>query len=80
MGGGYDPAKLVEVLKDLNRKIGDHHYEVGTSFFMRPDIAEQLPDVWSMEIEPYLEEYFFDQRATVDSFRWDEVKKKLGAE
>jgi 5-methylcytosine-specific restriction protein B len=80
MGGGYDPAKLVEVLKDLNRKIGDHHYEVGTSFFMRKDIAEQLPDVWSMEIEPYLEEYFFDQRATVDSFRWDEVKKKLGAE
>jgi len=79
-GGGYDPAKLVEVLRDLNRKIGDHHYEVGTSFFMRPDIAEQLPDVWSMEIEPYLEEYFFDQRATVDSFRWDEVRKKLGAE
>jgi 5-methylcytosine-specific restriction protein B len=78
--GGYDPAKLVEVLKDLNRKIGDHHYEVGTSFFMRPDIAEQLPDVWSMEIEPYLEEYFFDQRATVDSFRWGEVKKKLGME
>ena len=77
---GYDPAKLVDVLKDLNRKIGDHHYEVGTSFFMRPDIAEQLPDVWSMEIEPYLEEYFFDQQATVDSFRWDEVKKKLGAE
>jgi 5-methylcytosine-specific restriction protein B len=79
-GSGYDPAKLVEVLKGLNRKIGDHHYEVGTSFFMRPDISEQLPDVWSMEIEPYLEEYFFDQRATVDSFRWDEVKKKLGAE
>jgi 5-methylcytosine-specific restriction protein B len=79
-GGGYDPAKLVEVLKDLNRKIGDHHYEVGTSFFMRPDIADQLPDVWSMEIEPYLEEYFFDQRATVDSFRWGEVKKKLGME
>jgi len=79
-GSGYNPAKLVELLKDLNRKIGDHHYEVGTSFFMRPDIADQLPDVWSMEIEPYLEEYFFDQRATVDSFRWDEVKKKLGAE
>ena len=79
-GSGYNPAKLIELLKDLNRKIGDHHYEVGTSFFMRPDIADQLPDVWSMEIEPYLEEYFFDQRATVDSFRWDEVKKKLGAE
>ena len=79
-GDGYDPAKLIEVLKDLNRKIGDHHYEVGTSFFMRPDIAEELPDVWSMEIEPYLEEYFFDQQATVDTFRWDAVKKQLAKE
>jgi 5-methylcytosine-specific restriction protein B len=79
-GSGYDPAKLIEVLRELNRKISDHHYEVGTSFFMRPDIAEQLPDVWSMEIEPYLEEYFFDQQGTVDSYRWAEVKKKLGAE
>ena len=25
------------------------------------------PDIWRMEIEPYLEEYFFDQPATVDS-------------
>jgi len=79
-GEGFDPVKLVEVLKELNRKIGDHHYEVGTSFFLREDIADQLPDVWGMEIEPYLEEYFFDQQATVDAYRWDEVKKKLGLE
>jgi len=76
----FDPAKLIEVLKELNRKIGDHHYEVGASFFMRADIEDQLPDVWRMEIEPYLEEYFFDQQATVDAYRWDEVNKKLGLE
>jgi 5-methylcytosine-specific restriction protein B len=76
-GNDFDPAKLVGVLKELNRKIGDHHYEVGTSFFLRPDIEQQLPDVWAMEIEPYLEEYFFDQQATVEAYRWDEIKKKL---
>jgi 5-methylcytosine-specific restriction protein B len=76
----FDPTKLIGVLKELNRKIGDHHYEVGTSFFMRGDIEDQLPDVWRMEIEPYLEEYFFDQQATVDAYRWDEVSKKLGLE
>ncbi|MGO8684205.1 MAG: McrB family protein [Thermoleophilia bacterium] len=79
-GQSYDPARLIDLLKELNHKIGDHHYEVGTSFFMRPDIGVQLADVWRMEIEPYLEEYFFDHQGTVDSYRWDEVKKKLGME
>ena len=79
-GGAFDPARLITVLRELNAKIGDRHYEVGTSFFMRADIEEQLPDVWRMEIEPYLEEYFFDQAGTVASYRWDEVKKRLGVE
>jgi 5-methylcytosine-specific restriction protein B len=79
-GGGFDPARLIAVLRELNAKIGDRHYEVGTSFFMRGDIQAQLPDVWRMEIEPYLEEYFFDQAGTVASYRWDEVKKRLGAD
>jgi 5-methylcytosine-specific restriction protein B len=30
-----------------------------------------------MEIEPYLEEYFFNQLKKVDEFRWDEIKNKL---
>jgi hypothetical protein len=30
-----------------------------------------------MEIEPYLEEYFFDQKATMEKFRWAEVKPRL---
>ncbi len=30
-----------------------------------------------MEIEPYLEEYFFDQRETVHQFRWDQVKGEV---
>ena len=77
-GDGYDPAKLIEVLKELNRKIGDHHYEVGIVVLPATQTSpSELPDVWRMEIEPYLEEYFFDQQATVDAFRWDEVKKKL---
>lgn len=77
-GTGFDPEPLIKILGELNRKINDRHYEVGTSFFLRTDLAEQLADVWRMEIEPYLEEYFFDQQGVVDSFRWDEVKKRLG--
>lgn len=30
-----------------------------------------------MEIEPYVEEYFFDSRAKADAFRWDKVKQRV---
>ena len=64
---------MISVLERLNRQIGDRHYEVGISFFLREDIDDQIEDVWCMEIEPYLEEYFFDQSEKVASFRWDKI-------
>jgi 5-methylcytosine-specific restriction protein B len=30
-----------------------------------------------MEVEPYLEEYFFDQQDKVDAFRWASVRARL---
>lgn len=74
---GFDVEGLVETLTLLNREIGDRHYEVGSSFFMREDLKEQVEDIWRMEIEPYIEEYFFDQPAKVDAFRWDVVGQKI---
>ena len=32
----------------------------------------------SEEIEPYLEEYFFDRPEKVDNFRWERVRTRLG--
>ena len=74
---GFNTDKLITLLQSLNTEIDDPHYEVGISFFMRTDISEHLEDVWIMEIEPYLVEYFFDQRDKVARFRWEEVSKKL---
>jgi 5-methylcytosine-specific restriction protein B len=48
---------------------------VGITFFLREDLAETLPDIWQMEIEPYLEEYFFDQPGSVEQFRWANVNE-----
>lgn len=70
---GFDVEQLVAVLQRLNRRIGDPNYEVGISFFLRPDLEEQLPDVWRMEIEPYLEELFFDRPEEAEAWRWEEV-------
>lgn len=68
---------LIALLRQLNRQIGDPHYAVGITFFLRPDLREQIADVWWMEIEPYLEEYFFDQPEQVDAFRWEQVAPRF---
>lgn len=74
---GFNADGLVEQLTKINRYIADPHYEIGISFFLRKDLAEQIEDIWRMEIEPCLEEYFTDQRDRVDEFRWDKMQAKV---
>ncbi len=74
---GFNSTPLIELLQRVNRQIGDRHYEVGISFFLRSDIRDQLEDIWRMEIEPYLEEVFFDQEGKLDDLRWDRVSGGL---
>jgi len=74
---GFAVEGLIGVLRRLNTQINDSHFEVGISFFLREDLAEEIEDVWKMEIEPYLDEYFFDRPEKVDDFRWDEVKREI---
>ena len=65
-------------LKALNGAINNSHYEVGISFFLNPKLGEHIEHIWRMEIEPYLEEYFFDQESKVNEYRWDKVRERLG--
>jgi 5-methylcytosine-specific restriction protein B len=74
---GFPVENLIQTLRHLNNQIGDPHYEVGISFFLRKDLESQIEDIWGMEIEPYLEEYFFDQPEKVGEFRWQKVHKKI---
>ncbi len=74
---GFDPSGLIEQLRLVNQQINDPHYEVGISFFLRPDVRDQIEDIWRMEILPYLEEYFFDQQAKVAAFAWKKVKVQI---
>jgi 5-methylcytosine-specific restriction protein B len=73
----YDPEPLIRLLQRLNRQIADPHYFVGITFFLEPNLAEQLPDIWQLEIEPYLEEYFFDQPDQIEAFRWAKIVSQL---
>lgn len=71
---------LIEVLAEINREIGDRHYYLGVSFFLVADLEEQIEDIWQMEIEPYLEEYFYDRPHKAEEFRWGEVSDRLFVE
>jgi 5-methylcytosine-specific restriction protein B len=73
----FNPEPLIKLLQKLNRQIDDPHYLVGITYFLHPNLTPQLADIWKLEIEPYLEEYFFDQPDQVETFRWEKVSKQL---
>jgi 5-methylcytosine-specific restriction protein B len=68
---------LIELLERLNRAIADPDYELGVSFFLIEDLATHLADIWQMEIEPYLEELFFNRHDQIKDFRWAEIEKRI---
>lgn len=68
---------LIQTLQRLNQTINDKNYEIGISFFLTDKLSEDIEDIWCMEIEPYLEEYFFNQLEKVNEFRWEKVKQQL---
>ncbi|MCX6000141.1 MAG: AAA family ATPase, partial [Chloroflexi bacterium] len=74
----FPVGKLIAVLQRVNQQINDHHYEVGISFFLRKDLDQAvLQDVWRMEIEPYLDEFFFDQPEKARHLGWEKVGPEI---
>ena len=74
---GLPTEKLVSLIKEVNQSIGDEDCELGISFFMVADIATALEHIWQGEVEPYLEEVFFDRPDQMARFRWFKVAGRL---
>jgi len=70
----FNAEGLIRVLRDINATINDKNYYLGISFFLTDKLAEKMEEIWKMEIEPYLEEYFFSQPEAVARYRWDKAK------
>ena len=77
-GSAFPVEALIELLAEVNGEIGDPHYHLGVTYFLPKDLHEVIEDVWCLEIEPYLEDFFFDQPSTVNAFRWSKVRRRLG--
>lgn len=73
----FPVEQLITVIDRVNDQIGDRHYHIGITYFLTDNLLEQLPDIWQMEIEPYLDEYFFDQPEKADAFRWEKVRAEV---
>jgi MoxR-like ATPase len=73
---------LVRTLKAINAAIEDRNYWIGISFFLSDgnQLRTTLPEIWRGEIEPYLEEYFYDRLDRAATFQWDSLIKKELAE
>lgn len=76
-GTDFPIEGLIQVLESLNQDIRDSHYEVGISYFMNEDLWAQIEDIWKMEIEPYLEEYFFHDKEKMKNYRWDAIQARV---
>jgi hypothetical protein len=88
---GFEKAELERWVREIDRK--GQAILHGSSGTGKTYIAEQLAEhlIGSgngfkelvqfhpayMEIEPYLEEYFYDQLDKVDEFRWDNIKQQI---
>ncbi|HEX8549932.1 MAG TPA: AAA family ATPase [Abditibacteriaceae bacterium] len=66
----FPTETLIAWLEKVNAAIGDIHYALGVSFFLQKQLATHLEDIWCMEIEPYLEEFFFDKPERAEMFGW----------
>lgn len=73
----FPVERLIEVLSHLNDQINDPNCEVGISYFLQENLIKDIEDIWRMEIEPYLEEYYFDRLENVDDFRWEKIGSKI---
>jgi 5-methylcytosine-specific restriction enzyme B len=76
-GSGWSVTPLIEKLHQINQAIRDPNYHLGITFFMDPELDENLEAIWRMEIEPYLEEHFFDDPVMVERFRWTKIGNEL---
>jgi len=72
---GLAAEGLLKALQAVNAAIDDRNYEIGISFFLKDgaDLRSTLRDVWEGEIEPYLEEYFYDQPSKLEPLRWSNL-------
>ncbi len=70
---------VARVVDKLNRKLCKqigHHLQVGYSYFLRPDLSEEvLARIWEADILPFLEDQFFGHDEDLAAFQLEHLVK-----
>jgi hypothetical protein len=62
-------AGFVALNEHLEREIGDRHLLIGHSYFMAKNMnAQSLRHIWDQQLQPLIEDYFFDQPQVTGDF------------
>lgn len=70
-------SDLISKIEEINEEIGDRQYSLGYTYFLDAKTRDDMKNIWKLEIEPYLEEYFVDDPDTVDEYRWESVEEDI---
>lgn len=73
----FDVNKLISILREINELIADPNYALGHTYFLQPNLAEAIENIWDLEILPYLKEYFFDSPESVEKYEWNQISLKI---
>ena len=69
-----DMAWVAEVVDRANEKLDDRQAAIGPSYFMKPDLGNEMVDlIWEHNVLPYVEERFYGEHDRLDEFRLDKL-------
>ena len=74
---GWKAGPLVALVEEVNQSIGDADRVLGVSFFFQEGMPQALEAIWRGEIEPYLEEVFYDRPEQAQRWAWEAVVGRL---
>ena len=70
-----DMAWVAEVVDRANEKLDDRQAAIGPSYFMKPDLDNEMVDlIWEHNVLPYVEERFYGEHDRLEEFRLDKLR------
>ncbi len=76
-----EPAWVAELVAEANdelkERIGDSHFQIGPSHFMRRKLDQRsVQRIWQYNIEPLIEDQFFGNSEAIDFFRFEATHRR----
>ncbi len=68
---------LIRTLTQINTLVENPRYQIGITYFLRKDLHRHIEEIWRFEVEPCIEEAFYNDMEKVESFRWSKMKRRL---